>query len=158
MNGGLCGWNILAVTPVSIAILYQNHHFLMQLRDEVPGILYPGHWGLFGGHLELGESPEAGLRRELLEEICYCPGRVEFFRTFADQQVNRYVFFGALAVGLESLQFVEGWDLALLPEVAIRQGFYYSPKPAADKPLGAMHQKIILEFIDFATIQGIPLI
>ena len=26
--------------------------FLLQRRDNVPGILYPGHIGLFGGHRE----------------------------------------------------------------------------------------------------------
>lgn len=41
----------------------------MQLRDDRPGIWYPGHWGLFGGTIEVGERPEAALRRELAEEL-----------------------------------------------------------------------------------------
>ncbi len=49
-------------TPVvAMAILYREGKFLMQLRDDIPGILYPGLWGLFGGHLELDETPEVGL-------------------------------------------------------------------------------------------------
>ena len=43
--------------------------YLLQLRDERPGIWYPGYWGLFGGTRESGEGPEAALRRELAEEL-----------------------------------------------------------------------------------------
>ena len=54
---------------VAIAILPCDGKFLMQLRDNIPTILYPGVWGLFGGHLEAGETPEVAVEREILEEI-----------------------------------------------------------------------------------------
>jgi len=41
----------------------------LQLRDNKSGILFPGHWGLFGGEVESGEESEAGLARELKEEL-----------------------------------------------------------------------------------------
>jgi 8-oxo-dGTP pyrophosphatase MutT (NUDIX family) len=47
----------------------QHGRYLMQLRDDKPGILHPGAWGLFGGGIEPGEAPEAAVRRELVEEI-----------------------------------------------------------------------------------------
>jgi 8-oxo-dGTP pyrophosphatase MutT (NUDIX family) len=50
-------------------ILVDSTRYLMQLRDQKPGIFYPGHWGLFGGALEEGESPGAALQRELEEEL-----------------------------------------------------------------------------------------
>jgi len=43
--------------------------YLLQLRDNKSGIFFPGHWGLFGGGIESEEEPEAGLVRELMEEL-----------------------------------------------------------------------------------------
>ena len=56
---------------VAIAILHQDNKFLMQLRDDIPTIWYPGYWGFFGGHIELGETPEIAVGREVMEEINY---------------------------------------------------------------------------------------
>jgi 8-oxo-dGTP pyrophosphatase MutT (NUDIX family) len=43
--------------------------YLLQQRDDIPGIWYPGHCGLFGGAIEAGETPAGALRRELVEEL-----------------------------------------------------------------------------------------
>jgi 8-oxo-dGTP pyrophosphatase MutT (NUDIX family) len=50
-------------------IVLEDGRYLLQHRDQMPGIFYPGHWGLFGGAIEPGETPEAALRRELHEEL-----------------------------------------------------------------------------------------
>jgi len=44
-------------------------HYLMQLRDPIEHIFFPGHWGLFGGAIEAGESNLQALCRELDEEL-----------------------------------------------------------------------------------------
>ena len=64
---------------VAIAILQHQDKFLMQLRDDIPSIVHPGVWTMFGGHLEIGENPEMGIRRELQEEIGYIPQEINFF-------------------------------------------------------------------------------
>jgi 8-oxo-dGTP pyrophosphatase MutT (NUDIX family) len=50
-------------------IVVDGGTYLMQQRDDIPGIFYPGHWGCFGGKIDPGETPLAALRRELAEEI-----------------------------------------------------------------------------------------
>ncbi|MBA3871501.1 MAG: NUDIX domain-containing protein [Anaerolineae bacterium] len=41
---------------------------LLQQRDDRPKY-YPNCWTTFGGAVEAGETPDEGMRRELLEEI-----------------------------------------------------------------------------------------
>ena len=55
--------------------------YLLQHRDPLPGIFFPGWWGLFGGALEPGESPETALRRELQEELRLSPSTIGPFCT-----------------------------------------------------------------------------
>lgn len=50
-------------------LVLEDGHYLLQLRDDKPGIWYPGHWGLFGGAVEAGENEITALKRELREEI-----------------------------------------------------------------------------------------
>src|SRR5262245_32663663 len=54
---------------VAAIIVVDRQRYLMQRRDDVPGIWYPGHWGLFGGAADAGEDEMAALRRELAEEL-----------------------------------------------------------------------------------------
>ncbi len=54
---------------VAALIVLEDGRYLMQLRDQKPGIFYPGHWGLFGGGMDPGESVEETLARELEEEL-----------------------------------------------------------------------------------------
>ena len=136
--------------PVSMAVLYQNQSFLMQLRDDKDNILYPGKWGLFGGHLEAEELPQAGLIREVKEEINYFLQEPILFRCYADSQVNRYIFFAALEVDLAELELHEGQDFALVPLKDVRLGYYYSEKIAENRHLGAIHREILLDFAVYA--------
>ena len=58
-----------APKEIAHAVLLVNGAYVLQLRDDIPGIPARGMWSLFGGALEDGEPPEEGLRREISEEL-----------------------------------------------------------------------------------------
>jgi 8-oxo-dGTP pyrophosphatase MutT (NUDIX family) len=133
---------------VALALIEQEGRFLMQLRDDIPSILYPGVWGLFGGHLEEGESPEEGLKRELLEEIHYRAGKLQKFRRYDEENLNRHIFHVSLTVDLGELVQREGQDMALLDPDSIRSGYFRSPRLNEVRALGDIHRRILLDFIE----------
>ncbi|NMG11465.1 NUDIX hydrolase [Brasilonema sp. UFV-L1] len=136
-------------TEVAIAILYQKGKFLMQLRDNNPDIAYPGHWGLFGGHIELGETPEVAVQREILEEIGYTlPSTFSKFGCYPDERAVRHVFWAPLTVELNQLVLNEGWDMSLITPEDIRLGVSYSAVSTDVRPLGSVHQRILLDFME----------
>jgi len=57
------------VVGCSCILVNKDGKILMQLRDEKEGILYPGYWNLFGGHLDEDEEPKACIVREIKEEL-----------------------------------------------------------------------------------------
>jgi 8-oxo-dGTP pyrophosphatase MutT (NUDIX family) len=133
---------------VALAILYRDGKFLLQLRDNIPSIRYPGQWGLFGGHLEAGETPDEGLKRELLEEINYSVVIAQEFRCYADENAVRHVYYAPLTVPLTQLVLQEGWDMALVSPPAIASGQCYSSKAGYSRPLGTLHRQILLDFLE----------
>jgi 8-oxo-dGTP diphosphatase len=139
----------LKVKPleVAIAIIEQDGKFLMQLRDDIPGIIHPGVWGLFGGHLKPGEKPEIGLQRELMEEINYAADTLKQFDCYASSGVIRYTFYTPLLVAMNELELKEGWDFGLVTPEDIRRGCSYSDQAREERLIADIHQKILLDFI-----------
>lgn len=85
---------------IAHAILLVGDTYVLQLRDDMPGIAARGKYSLFGGALEAGETPEAGLRREITEELEIQLGAARLFwmvdrHSEFWQQVVRYWFFVA---------------------------------------------------------------
>jgi 8-oxo-dGTP pyrophosphatase MutT (NUDIX family) len=66
---------------VAAILLDPEGRYLLQRRDDIPGIWFPGHWGFFGGAIESGEAPVAATLRELAEEIgiALAPSRLATF-------------------------------------------------------------------------------
>lgn len=131
---------------VALAILYRQEKFLLQLRDDIPSIVHPGVWALFGGKIEEGETPEMGFRREVKEEIAYDVPSANLFKCYEEPHVIRHVFHSPLIVDLDQLILGEGSDMALATLEEIQAGHCYSPRGEAVKALANPHRQILLEF------------
>jgi 8-oxo-dGTP diphosphatase len=64
----------------STIVIDDQGRLLLQLRDDIPGVIYPGKISLFGGHREGDETFLACAVRELHEELSYYidPAKFEF--------------------------------------------------------------------------------
>lgn len=76
MNGAakLSDFRLDRTTPLKpgdavCAIITVDDRYLLQLRDNIAGIFFPGCWGCFGGGMEPGETTVEALVRELKEEL-----------------------------------------------------------------------------------------
>jgi mutator protein MutT len=100
-------------------IVLEDSRYLMQLRDQKPGIFFPGHWGLFGGGIEEGETPEAALRRELQEEIGVVPQSIAYFTRYSfdfgchgSRRVDRHYYEARiLSSALKDMKLMEGAEM-----------------------------------------------
>lgn len=116
---------------IAHAVLLVNGAYVLQLRDDIPGIAARGMFALFGGSLEDGESPEDGLRREIAEELgirvtdCQLLWRVDRCSDFW-QQVVRYWFFVADVTAI--------WPSHVLMEGRAAHLFRFDDLPATGLP------------------------
>ncbi len=82
------------------AVLMCHGMYVLQHRDDKPGIAAPGVWALFGGRVENDEEPREAAVREVKEELgvtiddCEPFWTVERYSDFA-QSTARYSFFEA---------------------------------------------------------------
>lgn len=118
---------------MALVILHREERVLLQHRDDDPRIINPGAWGLFGGHVEPDEEPEAGALREIEEELGLClPPPLELFRRTVDEVRERFVYAAALPVPPENLTLCEGQGMAL-----------WGPE-ALDEPTLPPHHRVLL--------------
>jgi 8-oxo-dGTP diphosphatase len=97
------------------AIILQNDkgEFLLALRDKKPGIPFPDHWDLIGGHVEEGETPEEALVREVKEELDIYLKDYKFYKKYecltGDAYENiKYIYSGRLDLPIEEITLLEG--------------------------------------------------
>jgi 8-oxo-dGTP pyrophosphatase MutT (NUDIX family) len=99
---------------------------LMQLRDDIAGILHPGEWGFFGGSVEPGETVLDGAFRELMEEVGFRPAvlRPLLRHHMPEYSPNAvvYSFSCQLTVDFRSLTLGEGMDFDLFSLDDIQRG------------------------------------
>ena len=133
------------MSEVAIAMIECDGRWLLQLRDDIEGILYPGQWALFGGHLDPGETPEVALRRELEEEINWEGSHLAPWFELRDEQRIRHFFRGPLAVPFGSLTLLEGQDMVLAELDELLTGSIWSPKCQEKRSLAPSLKRAIQE-------------
>ncbi len=84
----------------------------IQLRDDLPGVVYGGYWGLFGGWLEAGENPYETAVREAREELSIDidPAQLVFIGVYMIDVIRArdYIFRCPVNGELDSAQLNEG--------------------------------------------------
>ena len=86
-------------------IVTDDGRYLLQLRDDIPRIFYPGYWGCFGGAISAGETPLEALTRELAEELEFPPAsgqefvRFDFDLTRIGQSLKSRTYFEFIVSG-----------------------------------------------------------
>jgi 8-oxo-dGTP diphosphatase len=97
------------------AIILENDkgEFLLALRDNKPGIPFPNHWDLIGGHVEEGETPEEALVREVKEELDIELKEYAFYKKYecltGDAYENiKYIYTGKINLPIEEITLLEG--------------------------------------------------
>jgi 8-oxo-dGTP diphosphatase len=116
---------------VVVAFLHNNFElYLLQLRDFKSSIIHSGHWGAFGGGMEEGESPRTAIGRELIEEIGYAPGELNFFREVCidKHKLNIHMFYSKMRVSTSELHLMEGADMGMFSKEEILTKNLYSKK------------------------------
>ena len=105
-------WDMISTTGL---LVDAQGRFLLQLRDEKPGILHPGLWGSFGGRVEPYETPDDGFLREL-EELRWRPSQHELYmsaplRTLSADDARSqliYIYAAPIDVPLSAMTLGEG--------------------------------------------------
>lgn len=120
---------------VALAMVRKQDQWLLQLRDDLDWIVAPGCWGLFGGHLDPGESPEQALRRELLEEISWVADSLHYRFSHRNPQRILHFFSTTLQDPLDSLCLREGQDMVLASATELSSGSIWSPALGEFRPL-----------------------
>ena len=114
---------------------------LLYLRDGKPGIPFPYHWDLIGGHLEEGETPEEALVREVKEEINIYLTEYKFFREYlcleGDAYPNiKYIYTGKIDLPVEEITLNEGERLQ-----------YFSKDEIGNVKFANVLKKIVLDYL-----------
>ena len=125
------------------AIILENDkgEFLLYLRDNKPGIPFPDHWDLIGGHIEEGETPEMALVREFKEELDLDLKEYKFYKRYecltGDAYENiKYIYSGKINLPIEKVTLLEG----VRPQ-------YFSREEIPNVKFANILKSIVMEYI-----------
>jgi 8-oxo-dGTP diphosphatase len=112
-----------------IILINKSKQVLLILRDNIPSIPFPNHWDLPGGHLMPGESPEACVRREMLEEMEFELGEIHLFKEYNWEDLHEFIFWKEIALTPSEIGLHEGQKVGYftLEQIkTMRLAFHYN--------------------------------
>ncbi len=124
-----------------IIILNSQQQVLLVLRDNKSWIPFPNTWALLGGYLEENESPEAAIRRELVEELELELGEINFFKSYFWEECDEHIFWTRLDLDISQTTLLEGQKLA-----------YFSRAEINQLEFASHYDQILIEFFNSLTI------
>jgi 8-oxo-dGTP diphosphatase len=126
------------------AIIFENEkgELLLYLRDNKPGIPFPRHWDLIGGHVDDGETPEEALKREVKEELNYDLEEYQFFKEYlcleGDAYPNiKYIYSGKFNLPIKEITLLEGERVQ-----------YFKKEEIPNVKFANILKKIVIEYIN----------
>lgn len=96
----------------SILILNDHNDILLQLRDDRSDIPFPNTWDLPGGHVEKGETSDACIARELMEEMGISPDPILPFGIYDFPDRLEYVYITHFNLDPTTVTLTEGQKIA----------------------------------------------
>lgn len=116
----------------SAILIDKSGRFLLQKRDDIPGILHPGRISLFGGHREGSESFLQCVVREIYEEVGYFvpPSGFQYLSQFDGNDLGQQLYgelFFARDVPAQDLVITEGSLLIVEPGELITLDLQLTP-------------------------------
>ena len=124
-----------------IIILNSQQQVLLVLRDNKSSIPFPNTWAFLGGYIEKNESPEAAIRRELVEELELKLDEVNFFKSYFWEECDEHIFWTRLDLDISQITLHEGQKLA-----------YFSREEINQLEIASHYDQILDEFFDFLAI------
>ncbi|HEY5469021.1 MAG TPA: NUDIX domain-containing protein [Bacteroidales bacterium] len=126
------------------AIILENDkgELFLALRDNKPGIPFPNHWDLIGGHVEEGETPEEALVREVKEELDLDLKEYTFYKKYecleGDAYPNtKYIYSGKINIPIDEITLLEG-----------ERSEYFSREEIPNVKFANIIKTIVLEYIN----------
>jgi 8-oxo-dGTP diphosphatase len=109
---------------------------LLQLRDNIDSIPWPGCWGTFGGQVEEGETAREAMKREIWEELHYSIPEPEYYGNYPYDGYDIFMYRLVIPdITLDDVTVCEGQAAAFL-----------SLEETVARPCAANCREIIIDY------------